>query len=114
VPISKAIELGAERIVVLHVGNFTRPRRPPRRPLEALIQSFSIARNHRFERDVAGAPKEVDLLVLPALDPGPALGYHDFSRAHILIEKAYRLTADFLESSPHSTTGASAQSRSRS
>ena len=114
VPISKAIEEGARRIVVLHVGNFNRPRRAPRRPLEALIQSFSIARNYRFELEVARAPQDIELMVLPALDPGPSLGYHDFSRAHVLIERAYRLTADFLDSSPHSITGASAHSRSRS
>ena len=114
VPISKAIELGATRIVVLHVGNFSRPRRPPRRPVEALVQSFSIARNHRFELDTKYPPPGVEMIVLPALDPGPTLGYHDFSHAHILIEKAYRLTTDFLASSSHSMTGASAHSRSRS
>jgi NTE family protein len=114
VPISKAIALGARRIVVLHVGNFARPRRAPKRPIEALIQSFSIARNHRFAVDTERVPPGVELMVLPALDPGPSLGYHDFSRAHLLIEKAYRLTADFLASSSHSTTGASAHSLSRS
>jgi NTE family protein len=114
VPISKAIELGAERIVVLHPGNFSRPRRPPRRPIEALIQSFSIARNLRFTLECATAPPGVELIVLPALDPGPTLKYHDFSRAHLLIEKAYRLTTDFLESSSHSMTGASAHNLSRS
>jgi NTE family protein len=114
VPISRAIELDADRIVVLHVGNFSRPRRPPRRPVEALVQSFSIARNHRFELETRYAPPGVELVVLPALDPGPALGYHDFSHAHLLIEKAYRLTTDFLASSSHSMTGASAHSRSRS
>jgi NTE family protein len=114
VPISKAIELGATRIVVLHVGNFSRTRRDPHRPIEALIQSFSIARNLRFALETAAPPAGVELLVLPAIDPGPSLGYHDFSRAHILIEKAYRLTTDFLESPSQSSTGASAQSLSRS
>ena len=114
VPISKAVQLGARRIVVLHVGNFSRPRPAPRRPLDALIQSFSIARNHRFELETEHPPPGVDLLVLPALDPGPSLGYHDFGHAHLLIDKAYRLTAEFLESSSQSSTGASAQSLSRS
>ncbi len=114
VPISKAIELGARRVVVLHVGNFARPRRAPRRPIDALIQSFAIARNNRFRLETEHPPPGVELIVLPALDPGPALGYHDFSRAHLLIEKAYRLTTDFLASPSHSMTGASAHSRSRS
>jgi len=114
VPISRAFELGATRVVVMHVGNFARPRRHPRRPIEALIQSFSIARNMRFALESEHAPPGVELVVLPALDPGPGLAYHDFSRAHMLVEKAYRLTADFLASSSHATTGASAQSLSRS
>ncbi|HZN14458.1 MAG TPA: patatin-like phospholipase family protein [Acidimicrobiales bacterium] len=114
VPISRALALGARRVVVLHVGNFSRPRRAPKRPIEALIQSFSIARNHRFAIDTGSVPEGVELLVLPAVDPGSSLGYHDFSRAHMLIEKAYRLTADFLASPSHSTIGASAQSLSRS
>ncbi|MBA3652716.1 MAG: patatin-like phospholipase family protein [Actinobacteria bacterium] len=120
VPISQAYALGAKRVVVLHVGNFSRPRRPPRRPIEALIQSFSIARNHRFELESSRPPTGAQLLVLPAVDPGADLGYHDFSRAHVLIERAYRLAADFLsaESVPASgdqpTTGASAHNLSRS
>lgn len=98
VPISKAYELGARRVVVLHVGNFSRPRPAPRRPIEALLQSFSIARNLRFALETEHPPAGVELVVLPALDPGPGLGYHDFSRAHLLIEKAYRLTQTFLAS----------------
>jgi NTE family protein len=115
VPISRAIELQADRIVVMHVGNFARPRKNPKRPIEALVQSFSIARNLRFMLETENPPPGVEMIVLPALDPGPSLAYHDFSRAHVLIEKAYRLTADFLDSSSsQSNTGASAQSLSRS
>lgn len=112
VPISKAIELGAKRVIVMHVGNFDRPRRQPKRPIEALVQSFSIARNLRFAMESQTARDGVEMVVLPAYDPGASLGYHDFSRAHLLIEKAYRLAADFLDS--HSSEGASAQSLSRS
>ena len=116
VPISRAIALGATRIVVLHVGNFDRPRRPPRRPVEALIQSFSIARNHRFIADIESPPDGVELVVLPGLDPGPDLAYLDFGKAHQLIDRAYRLTTSFLDdaSPSHSMTGASAHSLSRS
>ena len=60
VPIARAVELGAERIYVCHVGNFHRPRSAPKRPIDVLLQSFSIARNHRFESEAnrlwAGAP----------------------------------------------------------
>ena len=96
VPISRAIELGATRIVVLHVGNFERPRREPRRPLDALLQSFSIARNFRFRNEVDNPPEGVRVDVLPAIDPGN-IRQNDFGKSAQLIARAYRSTAEFLD-----------------
>jgi NTE family protein len=96
VPISKAVELGASRIYVLHVGNFERPRRAPKRPLDALLQSFSIARNYRFQAETERAPDGCELIVLPAIDPGN-VKYNDFGRSRELIERAYRSTATWLD-----------------
>lgn len=96
VPISKAVELGASRIYVLHVGNFERPRRAPKRPLDALLQSFSIARNYRFQQETETAPTGCELVVLPAIDPG-SVKYNDFGRSRELIERAYRSTATWLD-----------------
>jgi NTE family protein len=96
VPISKAVELGASRIYVLHVGNFERPRRAPKRPLDALLQSFSIARNYRFQAETERAPDGCELIVLPAIDPGN-VKYNDFGRSRELIERAYRATATWLD-----------------
>lgn len=97
VPISKAVQLGATRIYVLHVGNFERPRRAPKRPLDALLQSFSIARNYRFQQETEEAPPGVELIVLPGIDPG-TVKYNDFGRSRELIERAYRATAGWLDS----------------
>jgi NTE family protein len=96
VPISKAVELGATRIYVLHVGNFERPRRAPKRPIDALLQSFSIARNFRFQHEATAPPPGVDLYVLPGIDPGN-VKYNDFGRSRELIDKAYRATAAHLD-----------------
>ena len=84
VPIARAVELGAERIYVCHVGNFERPRPAPKRPVDVLLQSFSLARNHRFSTDVARAWPGVELIVLPSVDPGP-LPRGDFRRASELV-----------------------------
>ncbi|HZT67911.1 MAG TPA: patatin-like phospholipase family protein [Acidimicrobiales bacterium] len=96
VPISRALELGAERVVVFHVGNFQRPRPAPRRPLDVLLQSFSIARNHRFGADLARVPPDVEMIVLPGIDPSP-LRYNDFGRSSQLIERGHAATAAYLD-----------------
>lgn len=96
VPLSRAVELGATRIVVLHVGNFDRKRPLPRRPIDVLVQSFSIARNHRFLRELATPPDGVELVVLPSVDPGP-LRYDDFRHSRPLIERAYAAAAEHLD-----------------
>jgi NTE family protein len=98
VPISKAVELGAKRIYVLHVGNFERPRRAPKRPLDALLQSFSIARNFRFHHETAAHGGTAELIVVPGVDPG-TVKYNDFGRSRELIERAYRSTAAWLDTS---------------
>jgi len=96
VPISKAVHLGANRIYVLHCGNFERPRPAPKRPLDALLQSFSIARNFRFHHETTAAPEGTELVVLPGIDPGP-MRHNDFGHSRKLIERAYRSTATFLD-----------------
>ena len=96
---AKAVELGAERVVVLHVGNLSKPRPMPRRPIDVLLQSFSIARNHRFamERDDVG--EGVELIVLPGVDPG-SLKRNDFSRSSELMTRAHASSAAFLDALP--------------
>lgn len=96
VPISRAAALGAERIVVLHVGNFERKRPVPKRPIEVLVQAFSIARNHRFIRDMENPPEGVELMVLPSIDPG-AIRYDDFRQSRRLIAQSHRVAAAYLD-----------------
>jgi NTE family protein len=96
VPISRAVQRGFERIVVLHVGNFERPRPVPRRPIDVLLQSFSISRNQRFAHESAHPPDGVELVVLPGVDPGP-VKRTDFSRAAELIERAHAAAAAHLD-----------------
>ena len=95
VPISRAVGLGAKRIYVLHVGNFTRPRPLPRRPIDVLLQAFSIARNHRFLAETDEPPEGVELVVLPAVDPG-RVKRNDFSHSWDLITRSYAAAAEFL------------------
>ncbi len=104
VPISRALHHRVDRIVVLHVGNFDRPRPVPKRPIDVLLQSFSIARNCRFDEDLARTPEDVEVVVIPGIDPG-SMKRNDFARTAELIERAYVSTASFLDVRAHSQTG---------
>jgi NTE family protein len=99
VPISRALHLGVDRIVVLHVGNFERPRPNPQRPLDVLLQAFSIARNERFARESDVQHDGVELIVLPGVDPG-AIKRNDFSKTAHLIGRAHAAAAGFLDAHP--------------
>jgi NTE family protein len=95
IPISRAVELGARRIYVLHVGLYDRPRKEPRRPIDMAIQAFWIARRHRFRRDLATLPKGVEAVVLPTGSTAP-IAFADFTRTRDMIAAAHAATADLL------------------
>ena len=99
VPISRAVQLGVDRVVVLHVGNFERPRPNPQRPLDVLLQAFSIARNERFARESADTYDGVDVVVLPGVDPGP-IKRNDFSKTEALIKRAHAAASGYLDAHP--------------
>jgi NTE family protein len=97
VPISRALELRPNRIVVFHVGNFARPRPVPKRPVDVLLHAFSVTRSYRFQHEISQPmPPGVELLVLPSVNPGK-LRYNDFGRSAELIERARLATATFLD-----------------
>jgi NTE family protein len=97
VPISRAFALGATRVVVFHVGNFDRARPMPKRPIDVMVQAFSIARGYRFHLETAAiAPEGVEVIVLPGVNPGK-LRYNDFSRSAELIESGHAAASAFFQ-----------------
>ena len=97
VPLSRALELRPNRIVVFHVGNFARPRPVPKRPVDVLLHAFSVTRSYRFQHEISQAmPPGVELVVLPSVNPGK-LRYNDFGRSAELIERARLATAAHLD-----------------
>ena len=61
-----------------------------------LLQSFSIARNHRFLAETDDPPAEVELVVLPGIDPG-RIRRNDFSRSRDLMDRAHIAAREFLD-----------------
>lgn len=106
VPISRALHHGCERIYVLHVGNFSRPRPRPQRPIDVLLQSFSIARNYRFLAETTTKALDgVQVFTLPGIDPGQ-LKRNDFSRTRELIERASYAAGVYLDGDLQAVAGA--------
>ncbi|MBK6312586.1 MAG: patatin-like phospholipase family protein [Candidatus Microthrix subdominans] len=96
VPISRAVELGAERVYVLHVGLHGRPEATIRRPVDGAMLGYWIARNHRFMRDLSNIPNGTQVVILPT-GTRPELRYDDFSRTEELIQVGYQRAAEFLD-----------------
>ena len=100
IPISRAVELGATEIYVLHVGRIEAPLQPPKTPLQVALVAFEIARRHRFNRDLASLPDGVAAHVLPTGETVQAtlrqLNYRDFKAIARRMDRAYEATKEHL------------------
>lgn len=103
IPISRAVELGAKEIYVLHVGRVERPLVAPKTPFQVAMVAFEIARRHRFARDLQTLPRGVTAHVLPTGQPKRPtrievadLNYRDFRAIAHRIERAHRASAAYL------------------
>ncbi len=98
IPVGRAVQLGARRVFVLHVGRIEQPLAPPRRPWEVGMVAFEIARRHRFTEEMATLPSDVEVHVLPAGSAGPVspLRYRDSSQISRYIERAYEASSRYL------------------
>ena len=99
VPVGRAVELGARRIFVLHVGRLERPLQPPRRPWEVAVVSFEIARRHHFQEELANLPEGIELHILPSGSTAPSvkIRYRSPSGIPERIDAAYRAGATYLD-----------------
>lgn len=100
IPVGRAVQLGARRIFVLHVGRIEQPLSAPRRPWEVGMVAFEIARRHRFAEEMASLPASVEVHVLPAGTPDVVspLRYRDLSRISRYITRAYEASSRYLAS----------------
>jgi len=96
VPISHAAAGKPARIFVCNVSGGGRPmHRAPRSPLDVVMRSFSIARNQRFQLELAHLRHTAEVTILPR--PTDDRDLLDFSDAHRLIDEAYRMATGVLE-----------------
>lgn len=112
IPVGRAVGLGARRVYVLQVGRIDRPLQAPTRPWQVASVAFEIARRHRFGKEMAEVPPDVEVHLLPtgAADaPRPAdlsaLRYRDFAKVSQRIDQAYRATTEYLAHASSRTPG---------
>jgi NTE family protein len=95
VPIRRAVELGARTLYVLGLGRLSREWSEPRRPLDAAVEAYWVARRHRFQRDLDAMPGDVTLHLLPHEQPAK-LRFDDPTHSAELIQMGYASTAAYL------------------
>jgi NTE family protein len=95
IPVRRAVDLGAERVYVLHAGRVEHPLSAPRWPWEVGLVAFEVTRRHRFHGDLQEMPDGVEVHVLPTGSPEPAsvVRYGDTSAIGEHIARAEAATA---------------------
>ena len=84
VPIRRAIDGGATRIVVLLCSPPSFTPTSPRRPVEAMLNALLISIHARFARDMAQLPPGVEVIVCSGAEQG-IRDFDDFSTTEALI-----------------------------
>ncbi|WP_052606857.1 MULTISPECIES: patatin-like phospholipase family protein [Acidithrix] len=102
VPIRRALTLGANKIYVLYCSSLDRTHKTFTRPIEAVLDSFTLAKMARLKADIADVDANAQITVFESrLAQGVA--WLDFSHAHALIEDGYKSALEALKG--HETAG---------
>lgn len=94
VPLSHALAGPVDRVFILNVSGGVADA-PVRNPLDVVLRAFAIARNQRFERELAAAPPGVEVTVVPR--PADGRSPFDFTGAETIIDEAHTLAGRFLD-----------------
>jgi NTE family protein len=95
VPIKRAIDAGATRIVVLLCTPPWFTPVQPRRPVEAMFNALMISIHARFARDLAQLPDGVEVIVCSGQDTGTR-DFDDFSTTESLISQGREEASEVL------------------
>ncbi|MGO8873880.1 MAG: patatin-like phospholipase family protein [Acidimicrobiales bacterium] len=93
VPIRRAIDAGATRIVVLLCGTPVYQPVLPKRPVEAMLNALLISVHARFARDLALLPPGVEVIVCSG-NEGAIRDFDDFSTTEELIAQGREEAAE--------------------
>jgi NTE family protein len=95
-PISVAVELGAERLIVLPTGFACTLETPPRGAIASALHGITLMVAHQLVRELERHRERAEIITVPPLCP-LAVSPYDFSHAGELIERAAAQTRRWLE-----------------
>lgn len=94
-PISTAVRLGAEKIIIFPIG-VPSAEQEPKNLMEMLIHSFIYLLNRQLTTDIYLYKDKAELIIVPP--PNPInVGPHDFSKSAQLIDSAYNRASKWLD-----------------
>ena len=93
VPIRRAVDAGATRIVVLLCAPPVYSPSSPKRPVEAMFNALMISIHARFARDLAQLPPGVEVIVCTGSE-GATRDFDDFSTTEALISQGREEAAE--------------------
>ena len=96
-PISTALRLGAQRIVVLPTGLSCALKRVPRSAVGKALHALSLLVSRQLVADIERYGAQVALHVVPPLCPVDSSPY-DYSACAMLIDRAERTTREWIDS----------------
>lgn len=99
-PISQAVALGADRVVVLPAGVACALPHPPRAAVATAVHALTLLIEQRVMLDVAAYHDRVELIVLPPLCP-LSVSSSDFRAGPLLIERGRTTTTRWLDAGNH-------------
>lgn len=94
-PIASAIDLGAERILVLPTGTSCALEKPPRDMAALALHVMALQNMRQLDRDVKRFSSRVPITIVPPLCP-LAVSVFNFSQTASLIERAAVRTGEWL------------------
>ena len=94
-PISSAVKLGAERVVVFPIGVPYTPNQEPKNLTEILFRTLIYLLNRQLYADYHIYKNKVQLIIIPPPE-NITVGPHDFSKSDKLIDRSYQCTKNWL------------------
>lgn len=95
-PISVAVALGAQRVLVLPTGFACALEAPPRDAIGCALHAITLLIAHQLVAEIERCREQVEIITVPPLCPLSVSPY-DFSHAEELIERAADQTSRWLE-----------------
>jgi NTE family protein len=95
-PLSAAIELGANRLIVLPTGYSCTLEAPPKRAIGTALHSLNILIARQLSNDVRSLRTTAEILVVPPLCPLGVSPY-EFDAAAKLVDRAEQSTEEWIQ-----------------